>query len=366
MSKKKGNGEGSITVKTRNGKTYYCGAVTVGYDTQGKQVRKSFGSFKKAVVLDKMNKAKYENKYNILSNSDVRFGELYLEWLENYKKNEIGDNTISKYLTIYKLRIKDYSLNNLKVNKISLKDLQYYFNSLQEKYSPKTIKETYIRINAFLEFAVIQGIAVKNYCKGVKLQKIEKKTDKIKVFTKEEQERIIKHLNLNDIVDCVIFFTFYTGLRLGEVLGVKWENINGNMIDIKEQYGRVTKNGLSHEFRKLKTVNGLRTIPITDKVLKLLDTISKNHDLIFSINGRGLDHKRPQRRITKICKELGIPHRSFHSIRHSYATRLFELGVPVKTVQALMGHTDIATTMNIYTHVMKEAKIEALEKLNTL
>lgn len=366
MSKKRSNGEGTISVKIRNNKSYYCGTVTIGYDAQGKQIRKSFGSFKKSVVLDKMNKTKYENKYNILSNSDIKFGDLYLEWVNSYKKNEITDNTLNEYITLYKLRIKNYSLSNLKVNQITLKDLQYYFNSLQEKFTPKTIKNTYLRINSCFDFAVIQGISIKNYCKGVKLQKIEKKTNKIKVFTKEEQRKVLKYLNLDDVVDCVIFFTFYTGLRLGEVLGVKWKNINGNMIDIVEQYGRVVKDGLNYEFRKLKTVNGLRTIPLPEKVLQMLKKLPRNSELIFNTSGKGIDHKRPQRRITKICKELGIPHRSFHSIRHSYATRLFELGVPIKTVQALMGHSDINTTMNVYTHVMNDTKIEALEKLNTL
>ena len=366
MSKKRSNGEGTISVKTRNGKPYYCGTVTIGYDTQGKQIRKSFGSFKKSVVIDKMNKVKYENRYNILSNSDIRFGELYLEWIDKYKKNEVSNNTMHEYLTTYKLRIKEYTLNNLRVNQITLKDLQYYFNTLQDEFTPKTIKNTYLKINACLEFAVIQGIAIKNYCKGVTLQKVEKKTDKIKVFSREEQNKILQYLNLNDIVDCVIFFTFFTGLRLGEVLGVKWENIKGNMIDIVEQYGRVVQDGLTHEFRKLKTVNGTRTIPLPDKVSVMLSNMSREYDLIFHINGKGLDHKRPQRRITKICKELRIPHRSFHSIRHSYATRLFELGVPIKTVQILMGHSDIATTMNVYTHVMEDSKNEALEKLNTL
>ena len=56
----------------------------------------------------------------------------------------------------------------------------------------------------------------------------------------------------------------------------------------------------------------------------------------------------------------------FHALRHTYATRLFEAGIPPKTVQHLMGHSDIETTMNIYTHVMKEQKIEAIDKLNEI
>ena len=70
--------------------------------------------------------------------------------------------------------------------------------------------------------------------------------------------------------------------------------------------------------------------------------------------------------MTALCKKLNLEHRSFHSIRHSYATRLFELDIPIKTVQSLMGHSDMDTTMNIYTHVMQDKKMEIIDKLNNL
>lgn len=67
-----------------------------------------------------------------------------------------------------------------------------------------------------------------------------------------------------------------------------------------------------------------------------------------------------------MLKRANIPHKKFHSLRHTYATRLFESKIPVKTVQVLMGHSDIETTMNIYTHVVEEVKIDAIEKLNMI
>lgn len=79
-----------------------------------------------------------------------------------------------------------------------------------------------------------------------------------------------------------------------------------------------------------------------------------------------MDHKKPQRRIKTICKKLEIEERSFHALRHSYATRLFEVEVPVKAVQTLLGHSDIATTLDIYTHVMLDKKIEYMDKLKNI
>lgn len=367
---RRANGEGSITTTIRNGKTYYRGSVTIGIDNKGKAIRKTFGSFKKAIVIDKMNDAKYESKNNILSNSDISFGELYKYWINEFKKVEIKGYTFSKYEEVYKLRIEPYTISSKNINKITLPDLQNYFNELSEKYSPSVIKRSYIYINACFEFASMQGMIKKNFCPGVILQKV-KTEKKIKVFTKEEQNLIIQNLDLRNIVDCVIYFTFYTGLRLGEVLGLTWDCIDGKILKIKQQYARVlTKNNngynVHYELSSLKTNESEREIPIPDKLIDLLNNLPKNSEFIFNSNGQGLDHKRPQRRITKICRDLEIPHRSFHSIRHSYATRLFELGIPIKTVQSLMGHTDISTTMNIYTHVMQDKKMEILDKLNNL
>ena len=371
MAGRKANGEGTISVVTRNGKPYYKANVTVGWDSEGKQIRKSFGSYKKSVVLDKMNTAKYQAKTNSLSNSDITFGKLFENWIFNFKKVEVSSNTFYEYETSYRLRIIPYSIARKKANQITLNDLQKYFNELQENFTINTIKKTYIQVHSCIKFALIQGIMIKDFCPGVTLQKLVKK-ESVNVFSKEEQELVIKSLDTRNIVDALIYFTFYTGLRLGEVLGLQWGDIKGNMVSITRQYRRnvevekVNERKLTYKFKELKTKNSVREIPLPDKVLKMLETLPKDYDLIFSDNGKPIEPKRPQRRITVLCKKLNIPHRSFHSIRHSYATRLFELEIPIKTVQVLLGHSDIATTMDIYTHVMKEKKLEVLDKLNNL
>ena len=371
MLKRKSNGEGSVITTTLNGKPYYKGFVTVGYDSNGKQIKKSFGSYKKSVVLDKMNKARFEAKNNMLSNSDITFGNLFKDWIFNFKKIEVSDNTFCEYEATYRLRVLPYSIANKKANQITLNDLQAYFNELQDKFTANTIKKAYIQIHSCIKFAIIQGVIIKDYCACITLQK-EKKKENYNVFSKQEQDLILNTLNKKDIVDCLIYFTFYTGLRLGEVLALQWDDIKDNILTVKRQYNRTVKiNGvgnskLTYDFKNLKTKNSEREIPLPDKVLELLKDLPKQFDLIFSVDGQPIERKRPQRRMTALCKKLKIEHRSFHSIRHSYATRLFELDIPIKTVQVLMGHSDMATTMDIYTHVMKDKKLEVIDKLNNL
>lgn len=375
---KKTNGEGSIWTEERNGKTYYRGAITIGLDVYGKAIRKTVGSYKKTAVIEKLNVLRQKaKKTQITNNTNVTFGDVFHSWIYNFKKNEIQNNTFAEYEVCYRLRIITHSISRMKINMISLDMLQRYFNDLKRQgWSDNVIKKTYIKINSCFVFAEIHGIINKNYCKGVIIGKVQKKKDdQYKVFSKEEQERIINALDLRNILDKVIYFTFYTGLRLGEVLAVKWENIHGNILSIKEQYQKdiiITKEG-SRETTYivkdiLKTPHSQREIPLPKKVMDLLDETLHLGDFIFSdTEGNPIEVKRVPRRLKKVCESLGIgTERSFHSIRHTYATRLFELGVPIKTIQTLLGHSDIQTTMNIYTHVMKEKKLEILDKLDTL
>ncbi|RXZ69813.1 site-specific integrase [Fusobacterium necrophorum] len=376
MSVRRNKGEGSITTTTRNGKTYYKASVTIGYDANGKQIRKSFGSFKKSVVVDKINIIKYEAKTNSLSSdSAITFGNLYQSWVSGYKKNEVQNNTLDGYYTCYKLHIQPYGIAKIKVSELTLNILQRYFNELQNSCTPNNIRKIYTKIKACLEFAIIHGIVNKNYCNGVVLQKVQKKTDDAySVFTKEEQEKIISALDPRNVVDRIIYFTFYTGLRLGEVLAVRWGRIQGNILSVEEQYQRDTeflpdgRKKTIYIFKSiLKTDYSKREIPLPDKILKFLAGIDKISSLVFcDENGDPIERKKPDRRVQKLCRELNIPIKKFHSIRHTYATRLFESDVPIKTVQALMGHADIQTTMNIYTHVMKEKKLEVIDVLEKL
>ena len=195
MAGRKANGEGTISTVIRNGKTYYKANITVGWDSSGKQIRKSFGSYKKSVVLDKMNTAKYQAKTNSLSNSDITFGKLFENWIFNFKKVEVSPNTFYEYETCYRLRIMPYSINRKKANQITLNDLQKYFNELQENFTINTIKKTYIQVHSCIKFALIQGIMMKDFCPGVTLQKLVKK-ESVNVFSKEEQELIIKSLDI--------------------------------------------------------------------------------------------------------------------------------------------------------------------------
>ncbi|SQC97496.1 Tyrosine recombinase XerD [Fusobacterium necrophorum subsp. necrophorum] len=175
---------------------------------------------------------------------------------------------------------------------------------------------------------------------------IKKKDDQFKVFSKEEQELIIANLDFRNVIDRLIYVAFYTGLRLGEILALKWVRLITGTLHVREQYQRETvfhedgsKSYIYVMKDMLKTPHSERDIPIPDKIIKFLNSLERISDLVFcNENGNPLERKRPDRRIKILCRQLGIDDsRTFHSVRHSYCTRLFEANVPIKTAQVLMG-----------------------------
>lgn len=382
MATKKSNGEGTIYVRKRNGKNYYTGQVTLGLDEKGKPIRKSFSGYKRYEVLQRMNEAQFYVDKNIYTDTkDLTFGEYLYEWLYTTKKLELAPLSFERYESIYKNKIKTDPIHRIKLSELSTMNLQKFFNNLIEIKKESYSSANYIKttLKTALEDAVKSGVLFRNPINGVKIKKEEKQKN-YNIFTVEEQELLISSLKLTDTVDLVIYTALSTGLRLGEILALKWTDFDGNKLDINKQLQNVyeEKDGVKKQVKKLlplKTKDSKAILPIPQKVAKELQKhrlrqsemklrlgkAYQDEDFIFADDiGQPIDRKRPGRKLSKICKDLNIPHRTFHSLRHTYCTRLFEAGVPIKTVQALMRHSNSQTTLDIYTHVMPEQKDKAI------
>ena len=384
---KNSNGLGSITYTMRNGKKYWTGRVTLGTDINGKQVRKSFSGFKKSDVVEKMRKAtSYTNISGIVDNGDKILGDFLKYWIFNIKAKEIKSTTVIRYDQLLRLHILPYPYANTKIKDINILNLQKFINFLVEDSGKSVLiaKNTLNLIKLFLDYCIILGLIQSNpghYVKVPKKESIES-TSKYRIFSKAEQEKIIAYLDLDFFVDQMIYLDFFTGLRRNEIRGLQWRHFSNNSIIVDQQMRRnytfddTGKNTLEkNKIKSLKTESSSRTVPLpkiaSDFLADLKEkSMAKNKRLNIPFNkncfiftddtGTPVEEKRPNRRLQSICRALNLPPRPLHSIRHSYATRLFEEGVDIKTVQELMGHSDYKTTLDIYTHVMPEKKIEAV------
>ncbi len=213
-------------------------------------------------------------------------------------------------------------------------------------------------------------------------------TKEIKVLTTNQQKLFIEAIKDHNL-EVLFLVALGTGLILGELFGLKWSDIDFSncTLTVNRTLQRVTEisrdgNRESMIIEQLpKTKNSIRTVPIPQNILSRLKDYKLeqnknrlklgeaylNNDYVFCNDlGYPIDDKRPARNLKSILTKLNIEPIKFHGLRHTYATRLFEANVPPKTVQVLMGHYDISITLDIYTHVMEDTKLEAVDRLNEI
>lgn len=388
--RQKANGEGSIMKRMVDGKQVgWRGSLTIGRNDNGNLKRKDFYARTKKEVQTKMDDYKKQMSLGLLMNDKITVDQWYFTWLFDFKSKDLAPSTFECYEAVYRLYVKDSDISDIKLIDLRTAHLQRYYTKLLDidKLDASNVKRINKTLKTCLKEAIKQGYLQKNWCDDVNLPKV-KKEDNIKALSKDDQLRLLEALKGIDL-ELLITFALGTGLRLGEVLGLKWSDIDfkEHTLSVQRSVRRVVeiqRDGTRERILKEvppKTENSFRTVPIPNSILSKLKSYKKeqnklilsigedykNNNYVFCNNdGTIMDPKKPNRRLSSVLKSNNIELITFHGLRHTYCTRLFEAGVPPKTVQSLVGHSDIETTMNIYTHVMKETKIEAVDKINSI
>ena len=383
------NGEGSITYQFRNGRKYYTGRYTIGYDQNGNQIRKSYSNYSKAEVQRVIKEKTVLVERGLLSTKgEVLFSDYYKDWLYIFIKPTVGKATFQKYEADYRLRILGSPLQDVALSKVSPLTIRKTLNYWTDTNSETLTSQVFGRVKACIKAAINQKYIATDPTIGIELKRTKVKKEKYKHYSLEQQEIVISDLSLGDYTpkDMLIYIYFASGIRMSEGLGLSWADYRNGGIDINKQYSKYTdidKDGnrsVKQGLNELKTPASYRFVPLPENAQKKLDryrklqnayiedcTDYKNTGVMFpnSLGGH-MDRKVIQNRINDICKKNDIHGLSVHAIRHTYATRLFESGVPPKVVQTLLGHKSIKTTLDIYTHVVDQKASREVDKLNGL
>jgi integrase len=279
------------------------------------------------------------------------FKDFIPEWIKSYVKSNNRTSEYKNKTSVLKVHLIPY-FGNIRLDKIGCHDIERFKNNqTTANLSDKTINNHLIVLSRILHIANEWGI-IDRIPKIKKLRVTAKKIDYV-----SEGELQLLLVNSNGMLNDMILFATRTGLRFGEIIGLKWENVDF----IKKEI--TVSNSISRGIEGPTKSGKIRYIPLIKEVADMLKNKQKPSGYVFSEdNGKFLAHTTYLSQIKKVCKKAGLRKIGWHTLRHSFASHLAQKGAPMIAIKELMGHSSITTTM-IYAHLSKSTLIDSVKLL---
>ena len=299
-------------------------------------------------------------------------------WISEIKEKTVRWSTLRNLKDRYNKNIKDI-LGKMIVSEVKPMHCQNVLNIMDNNgYSGTSMEITRGTMSAMFSDACENGIISSNpITKSVKCPK--KKNKNTRVLTLEEQKKFLEvakeSVNYNHFL-----FILQTGVRSSELRGLKWNDIDfqNRIIHIRRN---VTHDSNNSRFitGELKTSSGQRDIPMTQTAFDILMDIKSKKSIrrkvvsfefadhvFLNCNGRLLPNSNYNRYLARLCEKAGIEKISMHTLRHTFATRCIESGMKPKTLQKILGHANLAMTMDLYVHVTEDEKEKEMKKFEEM
>ncbi|TPG74361.1 site-specific integrase [Brevibacillus laterosporus] len=356
-------------------------AISLGVDSETgkrKQITKSgFKTKKEAEIACAEMITKYENGELTISKKQTL--GTYLEfWLENYAKNKLRSSTYGNHEIAVNSRIKPV-LGAIDLDKLTPINVTKYLSELQkENLSADYIKYLHSVLKKALNQAVKWQLISKNIMDNVDPPRLEQK--EIITWSPEQANEFLAFA-MKDKYYVAFVLAIYTGMRRGEILGLRWKDVDFEKakISIQQTLYRPANQGII--FQEPKTKSAKRRISIPDFVIQELKAHKarqnknklqygegyQDFDLIVSYDdGRPQDPRNLLRHYERLIKGCGLPSIRFHDLRHTHATMLLQLGEHPKVVSERLGHSRVGITMDVYSHVMPDMQKDAADNFEKM
>jgi len=338
-------------------------------------------------LKEKAANAEEKTRFGI-ADDKVSFGDFMDDWLKSVHLIDKKPSTIERYRSTYKTHIKDTRISIIKLRCLKPSDMQEHYNSLyEEKNSVSIVKGVHKLVSPCLRYAYETQRILKDFSRSLKIPIDNNKRlgnkEKINPLTLDEQFAFIDAIKGHPL-EALLNTALDTGMRQGELFALRWSDVDSDQIRITRSF-RYTKDEQTNKqepnFSTTKTRCSTRTIPLPQRIETILlqhKTIQKENLLRYGVvqskltlifctdRGTPFSSQNVLKRLKDIYTPLRIENKTFHDLRHTYATRLFELGEQPKTVQVLLGHSNTAITLNTYTHVLDVMKKCTASKIDDL
>lgn len=301
----------------------------------------------------------------------MKYKDWLQEWLMYYVKPTTKERTYKKYARQIQNHIAP-CLGEYELEELSAQVLQRFTVELTNKgLASNTVSSILSVLKSSVKRAVIFGITNVQCSDAIAYPKHKEK--QVECFTKDEQRKIEQYIadNKKDKLFGILL-CLYTGLRIGELLALTWKDIDfcrGIMTVSKSCHDEWRDGKYVKAIDTPKTDNANRVVPIPKQILLRLKEIKKRSACEYAVCGKsecGAQVRSYQRMFELLLKKLNIAHKGFHALRHTFATRAIEVGMDVKTLAEILGHSNPTVTLKRYAHSMLEHKTEMMNKVGKL
>jgi len=390
MGKRRARGEGSISERS-DGR--WMARAIVGYDVNnGKPIRKAFYGKSREEAAAKMNDALANVRKGTYSEPEkMLYAEWLDKWINDYIKTTRRPNTVRSYEHLIKNHLKP-TLGHLRLREIRAGHIQRLNEKTKDnggELSNRTVRYLHTLVHGSLEQAFKEGLIMANPSRAVKQPK--RVTREIKYFNNDEIKLFLELARESHHYPAFLL-ELATGLRVGELLALRWGDIDLKQGTVRVRRGLVRVSGKGVKFHEPKTNLGKRTIGIPTGVVEVLkfhkakrkniideageawtgeidflDGESKENDLVFHNNlGQPWDANSFSKHFKKLLKGTELEGMTFHGLRHTFATMSLQEGIDIRTIQENLGHHNAGFTLNVYANTTQKMKQEATNKIGKL
>lgn len=342
------------------------------YDDQGKRHFKTKAGFPTKLEANRWARSiEVQKNDGSISNKSVAFADYFNEWFKTYKENKIVYTTAVKYRVIHRMLTEFFG--NKAIDKITRRDYQNFMNNYGSSHAPESVKKTNATIRACVKSAILDDLITKDFTQNVELIWNNDRVQKVDYLNVDEINRLADYvysmMNPGDryISYYMIYTAIMTGMRLQEIAGLTWDDINFNWktININKAWDFASK-----RLTTTKTESSNRIIRVNSKLLDALKGLkSDGYELVFENSNHHLPGSGACNHILReslVNLNIDKPSYHFHSLRHSHVALLLYKGVDIYAISKRLGHSDLTTTTKKYAYLIDELKQKTDDNIESI